>query len=71
MRPPMSQKTIERVVEAPQPHWVGDGFYVRPLFADLLRAVSAVEGIEMVAIPRAAAASVGTLLPSLVDWKRT
>lgn len=35
MRPPMSHKTIERVIEAPQPHWVGDGFYVRPLFADL------------------------------------
>ena len=37
MRPPMtsSTKSIARVIEAPQPHWVGDGFYVRPLFADL------------------------------------
>jgi redox-sensitive bicupin YhaK (pirin superfamily) len=30
-----STKSIARVIEAPQPHWVGDGFYVRPLFADL------------------------------------
>ena len=29
------KKTITHVIESPQPHWVGDGFFVRPLFADL------------------------------------
>jgi redox-sensitive bicupin YhaK (pirin superfamily) len=28
-------KTIARIIDSPQPHWVGDGFLVRPLFADL------------------------------------
>ena len=27
-------KTIPKIIESPQPHWVGDGFFVRPLFAD-------------------------------------
>ncbi len=27
-------KTITKIIESPQPHWVGDGFFVRPLFAD-------------------------------------
>jgi hypothetical protein len=31
----MTSKTITRVTDAPSPHWVGDGFFVRPLFADL------------------------------------
>ena len=37
MRPPMTAstaKTILRILDAPQPHWVGDGFLVHPLFAD-------------------------------------
>ena len=28
------KKTITQVIESPRPHWVGDGFFVRPLFAD-------------------------------------
>ena len=28
------KKTITHVIESPRPHWVGDGFFVRPLFAD-------------------------------------
>ena len=28
----MSSKTVVTVVDAPRPHWVGDGFLVRPLF---------------------------------------
>ncbi len=31
----MPAKTISRVIDTPPPHWVGDGFFVRPLFADL------------------------------------
>ena len=33
--PSMSLKTVSRVIAAPAPHWVGDGFLVSPLFADL------------------------------------
>ncbi|MDK9697647.1 MAG: pirin family protein [Siculibacillus sp.] len=28
----MTARTVETVLEAPRPHWVGDGFLVRPLF---------------------------------------
>ena len=31
----MTAKSIETVLEAPRPHWVGDGFLVRPLFGPL------------------------------------
>ncbi len=31
----MPAKQLARVIDTPQPHWVGDGFLVRPLFADL------------------------------------
>jgi hypothetical protein len=31
----VSGKTLVRIVDTPPPHWVGDGFFVRPLFADL------------------------------------
>ncbi len=31
----MTPKVLVRVIDTPQPHWVGDGFLVRPLFADL------------------------------------
>ena len=31
----MSAKPLSRVIDTPSPHWVGDGFLVRPLFADL------------------------------------
>lgn len=31
----MTRKTVETVLEAPRPHWVGDGFLVRPLFGPL------------------------------------
>ncbi len=31
----MSVKKLRQVVQAPPPHWVGDGFLVRPLFAGL------------------------------------
>ncbi len=30
----MAMKSIAKVVASPQPHWVGDGFLVHPLFAD-------------------------------------
>lgn len=30
----MSSKSVRRVLSAPEPHWVGDGFLVHPLFAD-------------------------------------
>ena len=30
-----TRKSVTRIIEAPSPHWVGDGFLVRPLFADL------------------------------------
>ena len=30
----MSMKSITQVIVAPQPHWVGDGFLVSPLFAE-------------------------------------
>ena len=29
----MTAKIVESVEHAPPPHWVGDGFHVRPLFA--------------------------------------
>ena len=31
----MTAKTIETILEAPRPHWVGDGFLVQPLFGAL------------------------------------
>ena len=31
----MTTKSIRRILETPPAHWVGDGFLVRPLFADL------------------------------------
>src|SRR4051794_37380268 len=31
----MTNKSIRRIIESPPAHWVGDGFHVRPLFADL------------------------------------
>jgi len=31
--PTMTAKTVATVLEAPRPHWVGDGFLVHPLFA--------------------------------------
>ncbi len=31
----MSEKTLQSVLPAPPPHWVGDGFLVRPLFGSL------------------------------------
>jgi redox-sensitive bicupin YhaK (pirin superfamily) len=31
----MSTKSIRRIIETPSPHWVGDGFLVHPLFAEL------------------------------------
>ena len=31
----MSRKSIQHILDAPKPHWVGDGFLVNPLFADL------------------------------------
>ena len=31
----MTAKTVETVLETPRPHWVGDGFLVRPLFGPL------------------------------------
>jgi redox-sensitive bicupin YhaK (pirin superfamily) len=31
----MTAKPIRRIIETPPAHWVGDGFLVRPLFADL------------------------------------
>lgn len=31
----MIARTVETVVDAPRPHWVGDGFLVRPLFGQL------------------------------------
>ncbi len=31
----MSAKTVVAVLPPPQPHWVGDGFLVRPLFGEL------------------------------------
>jgi redox-sensitive bicupin YhaK (pirin superfamily) len=34
-RDTVSRKSIRRILDAPSPHWVGDGFLVNPLFADL------------------------------------
>lgn len=31
----MTRKTVQTVLETPPPHWVGDGFLVRPLFGPL------------------------------------
>ena len=31
----MTARPLEAVVDAPRPHWVGDGFHVRPLFGPL------------------------------------
>ena len=31
----MTAKPIRAIIETPPAHWVGDGFLVRPLFADL------------------------------------
>lgn len=31
----MTDKTLETILQAPPPHWVGDGFLVRPLFGPL------------------------------------
>jgi redox-sensitive bicupin YhaK (pirin superfamily) len=31
----MAYRKLTSVLPSPQPHWVGDGFFVRPLFADL------------------------------------